>query len=255
MFFLQDLKQLFDPINPDKEVLSHRELTRSAKLESEFWLLQRLESVMEKANFRELDPDVVKRFLGEHQTPEGVKVMVDVDRYDVLRFWTLGFERPEVIETFWEKLRNKILKRPPRLPAEYYKRVVLAVRLKGSTRLLLKGFKEVPSNKLETLLPDGRVSISPIDKSILATSASIAASATGRICGACPSLKARPVHSSLGIPAVGPAVGAMEGPVRGSPGGYVRDSANDAIPNELLIIQHIAVMPASVHLVRSKSCK
>ena len=65
------------------------------------------------------------------------------ERYAVLKFWVLGHERPEVQRSLWERLGDYMLKRRPRLPEEYFKRVVVAVRLKSSDKLILKGFKEV----------------------------------------------------------------------------------------------------------------
>lgn len=70
------LQQLFDPLNPDKDTLTHRHLTRQDQLENEFWLLQRLSQIMEKANFHEIPTAEMNRLLTEHETGEGVKVRV-----------------------------------------------------------------------------------------------------------------------------------------------------------------------------------
>ncbi|CAL1547550.1 unnamed protein product [Lymnaea stagnalis] len=171
---LQELKVLFDPINPDKDTVKVREWTRSEKLDNEFYLLQQLEDVMNKANFHELPKAKVEHFLKEHQAQEGVRVSVDPSRYDVLRFWVLGHERPELQLSLSERILNKILRRPPRPPMEYYKRVVLALRLKKDSKLILKAFKEVPVESLEMLLPDGKIQMSSLDKTLLVTSGSIA---------------------------------------------------------------------------------
>ncbi|XP_005095666.1 transmembrane protein 143 [Aplysia californica] len=172
---LQELKVLFDPINPDKDTVKTREWTRGEKLDNEFWLLQHLEDVMEKANFYELPRAKVERFLQEHEAHEGVRVSVNPNRYDVLRFWVLGHEVPEVQLSLKERLMNKLLRRSPRPAAEYYKRVVVAIRLKKDSKLILKAFKEVPTSSLEMLLPDGTIQMSTMDKGVLVTSAGIAA--------------------------------------------------------------------------------
>ena len=97
------------------------------------------------------------------------------DAYDVLTMWALGRERPEVKITPLQKWLNKLLLRPVPKPAEYYKRVVLASRLKRDDKLLLKAFKEVPVNALEQLLPDGKIKMTKFDKGVISTSLFIAA--------------------------------------------------------------------------------
>lgn len=71
---IQFFQVLFDPINPDKDTIATRELNRREKLDNEFWLLQKLEAIMEKANFRMLPKDEVKRSLEEHKARNGVIV-------------------------------------------------------------------------------------------------------------------------------------------------------------------------------------
>ncbi|KAK3778074.1 hypothetical protein RRG08_044690 [Elysia crispata] len=171
---LQQLKALFDPINPDKDTVKTREWTRGEKLDNEFWLLQQLEDVMDKANFHEMPNEIVHQYLAEHEAREGVKVSVDPSRYAVLRFWVLGHEIPEAHVPFLEKIKDRILKRSPKKPLEYYKRVVVAIRLKKDSKLSLKAFKEVPANRLEMLLPDGTIQMSTLDKGLLASTAGIA---------------------------------------------------------------------------------
>ena len=65
---------MFDPINPDKDTISTRQWSRRERLDNEFWLLQSLEDVMQKANFHELSRPTVLGALEEHQAREGVRV-------------------------------------------------------------------------------------------------------------------------------------------------------------------------------------
>ena len=51
-----------------------RKLLQRERLDSEFWLLQKLASIMEKANFHELPQHVVKKALDDHLAGEGVRV-------------------------------------------------------------------------------------------------------------------------------------------------------------------------------------
>ena len=48
-----------------------------------------------------------------------------------------------------------------------FSRVIVAVRNKGSTRLRLKGFKDVPVGGLEQLLPGGKVRMRSFDRYLL----------------------------------------------------------------------------------------
>ena len=47
---------------------------RKERLDNEFWLLQKLAAVMEKANFHELSKPLVQQSLGKHLSREGVIV-------------------------------------------------------------------------------------------------------------------------------------------------------------------------------------
>lgn len=91
-----------------------------------------------------------------------------------MRYWVLGKETPAVIEPWYTSLYARIMKRPPVIPSEFYKRVVVAVRLKKDDKLILKAFKEVPVNALEQLLPDGKVVMSKLDRGILTASLGLA---------------------------------------------------------------------------------
>ena len=75
-------QRLFDPINPDKDTMETRQWNPRERQENEFWLLQRLEDIMESANFHELPEEVVNRAMGEHKVGEGVRVRVTI--YSVL---------------------------------------------------------------------------------------------------------------------------------------------------------------------------
>ena len=104
-----------------------------------------------------------------------LQVSVNPNNYDVLTFWALGRESPPVRVTTWEKIVSKMLGRSLPTSKEYFKRVVLACRLKRDDKLLLKAFKEVPVNALEQTLPDGKISMTKLDKGVINTSIIIAA--------------------------------------------------------------------------------
>lgn len=62
-------------MNPDKETAVTRKVSLKERLDMEFWLIQKLSIVMEKANFYELPKHVVDKALSEHDTREGVQVI------------------------------------------------------------------------------------------------------------------------------------------------------------------------------------
>jgi hypothetical protein len=88
----------------------------------------------------------------------------------------IGKEKPKANLPFYSKFMFWKKSVPKDSGPTYYKRVVVAIRLKGNQKLLLKAFKEVPINNLEMLIPDGRIMISKFDKSLLAVSAFFALS-------------------------------------------------------------------------------
>ena len=65
---------MFEPINPDKDTVSTRQVNKREKLDNEFWLLQKLAGVMERANFHELPRAFIEEALKEHDARHGVKV-------------------------------------------------------------------------------------------------------------------------------------------------------------------------------------
>ena len=145
---------------------------RNERLDNEFWLLQKLSKLLEKAHFQELSTERVEAALREHPVFEGVLVSVDTKKYDVLRFWALGQdEGPIEASNLRDKIvyaMNVLLRKAPR-KVPRYKRVVVMVRTKKQNKLMLKAFKDIPTNSLEYLLPEGKIKMSKSDRGIIAT--------------------------------------------------------------------------------------
>ncbi|XP_052816715.1 transmembrane protein 143-like isoform X2 [Mya arenaria] len=169
---LQDLKALFDPLNPDTDTVETRSWNPRERSENEFWLLERLDDVMERANFHEIPTAVMEQALREHDVSHAVKVTIDTSKYDVLKFWALGKEQiPDRLP--WYK---SWFTKPQDLPKPklYYKRLVVALRFKRDQKLTLKCFKEIPVNRLEMVLPDGKIDYSKKAQGLVATSVALA---------------------------------------------------------------------------------
>jgi len=150
-------------------------LSRKELLNQEYWLLQKVEQLLERANYYKVPRYLFADLLKEHDS-DGLTVSVNPDEYDLLKIWTRGTEIKK--RALWERFKSYLdfkfdrRKDPSITGAEYtaYTRVFVAVRSKGSNKLQLKVFKEVPCNKLEHLLPNGKIKMSTFDKRFLASS-------------------------------------------------------------------------------------
>ena len=134
-----------------------------------------MEKLLDKANYFQIPRHQFAELLKEHDS-EGVTVSVNPDDYDMLKIWTRGLETRK--RSNWERFKSYLNifvdKRKDRSITDpkyaVYSRVFVAVRSCSSKTLHLKVFKEVPCNKLEHLLPDGKIKMSRFDKQFLASS-------------------------------------------------------------------------------------
>jgi len=176
---LGELKALYDPLNPDKETLTLQKTSKKERLDNEFWLLEKLSNVLDKAHFYELPVEDVHEALKEHDAGDGVLVSVNPKKYDVLRVWVVGKEfEPSDTGTWYSRIAAGItrwFKQP--IKTERYKRVVIAIRAKKQTKLMLKSFKDIRCANLEHLLPEGKIRMTQFDQRILA--GTLAVGATG----------------------------------------------------------------------------
>ena len=76
-----------------------------------------------KANYFRIPHEVVSRFLKEHDTWEGVRVSVDVDKYDTLEIWTQDRTTASISWSVWLKQKLRSPFRPQRQEAEKYTHV------------------------------------------------------------------------------------------------------------------------------------
>ncbi|CAF0738976.1 unnamed protein product [Didymodactylos carnosus] len=167
---LNELKHLFDPLNPDNETHSTGKVSYRDKLDSEYWLLEKIDDVLTRANFNVLPKTIIvdKLLNNEHST---LNVKVNGYDYDILKFWILGRESvPDEHSPWYKRLftfgRKLSLPTQP-TTTDYFKRVILAVRLKGQDRLYLKAFRDIPLKNLTQLLPIGRIQIGSSEQQLL----------------------------------------------------------------------------------------
>ena len=160
-------------MDPDKDTIQTREVPMKELLDNEYWFLQKLEMLLFKANYYKIQRSEIFKLLKSHDTLEGVHVTVDPKQYSTLRIWTRGLSEGDI--STMQKLKSRmkgLISRNGRGPStfKYYTRVFVAVRSKKSRKLHLKVFKDVPCDKLEYLVPDGKIEMSKFDKGFLISS-------------------------------------------------------------------------------------
>ena len=65
---------------------------------------------------------------------------------------------------WWKKIFQK---NKHTVSRDYFKRVILAVRLKGQDRLYLKAFRDIPLENLTQLLPMGKLQVGNFEKQLI----------------------------------------------------------------------------------------
>jgi hypothetical protein len=94
-----------------------------------------------------------------------INVQINGHDYDVLKFWILGREQMSIEEkSWWKKIFQKKSQTSSR---DYFKRVILAVRLKGHDRLYLKAFRDIPLKNLTQILPVGKLQIGNFEQQLI----------------------------------------------------------------------------------------
>ncbi len=160
-------------MDPDKDTYRARKLSRKEVLDNEYYLLQKVEKLLDKANFFEIPRDTLLTELLHDKNRGGIIISVDPADYELLRIWTRGQERRK--QSWLTHLREYVgsLKTngpqtyPGSIPTTYYTRVCLAVRSKGDKKLYFKVFKDIRGGELEHLLPKGKIKMSSFDKGTL----------------------------------------------------------------------------------------
>lgn len=176
-FLSLSVQFLYDPLDPDKDTIRSKQLGKKDMLDTEYWLLRKVEKLLEKSNYFKIPPSQLQEMIREHDM-EGLRVSVNPKDYDTLMMWTRGKVSRETSQL--QRLGSLVMgylgtKGTPQ--RQLFTRVFVAVRPKSDKKLRLKLFKEVPCNKLEYLLPNGKIMMSNFDKGFLASSVVIGASA------------------------------------------------------------------------------
>lgn len=165
---LQQLKALYEPINPDQDTLQESSLTDAERLKKEQEVLGKLEPLLDQANFNSLSEDTLAFALAVNHPYDEVQVSVNLDQYEYIRFWALGERIGPLRVMTTLQAKKGFFGTSPRIPADrhYFKRVLIAARTKNA-HLVIKCFKDIPLEGLEQLLPAVRVRTSILYRALL----------------------------------------------------------------------------------------
>merc|ERR1719431_2289079 len=162
-------------VNEEDDSNSQTRLTKEQRESSvaltETRFLTLLRKVFKEANFQQLSHESMLSVLQEHNVGDGVMVSVNPANYSTLCFWVLDRREKKAkqldwVESIYDRYKSLTGRPTPELQ-DVFSRVIVAVRNKGSTRLRLKGFKDVPVGGLEQLLPGGKVRMRSFDRYLL----------------------------------------------------------------------------------------
>ncbi len=137
-------------------------------MDNEYWLLQKIDDLLHRSNFSELPRNILleKFIIQQDSSSSNVNVKINGYDYDVLKFWILGREQiPNEERSKWKRWFRR--SNPVTTSSDYFKRVIVAVRLKGQDRLYLKAFRDIPLQNLPQLLPIGKLQIGQFEQRLI----------------------------------------------------------------------------------------
>lgn len=142
--------------------------------------MKKLNDLLERANFTELSPEIViDKFLLHEDSLSSTNLQIRIDGYDydVLKFWIMGREQMSIEES--SSLKKFFFRKSSQTTMDYFKRVVVAVRLKGHDRLYLKAFRDIPLQSLTKLLPAGKLQLGEMERKCLLAATILGSTTTG----------------------------------------------------------------------------
>jgi hypothetical protein len=173
---LEQLKDLYAPINPDRDTRKVGVFAEEGKVS----FTNTLRDLLDKANYEKLSQEAIEAAFEESSLFQ-VKLKIDFDNFDEILLFTRGESiHTEQIKMFFGLIKKEIT-------FSNFDRVVIYIKYKdgvmpdaakgkpGAT--MLKLFQNVPRADVEMLFPDTRVAMRNIDKLIIGVPAVIGAAA------------------------------------------------------------------------------
>ena len=161
---LNELKALFNPLNPDDDSVDSRRASIRDRLDNEYWLLQKIDDLLNRSNFTELPRSILlEKFISQQDSSSSsVNIQINAQDYEVVKFWILGREQmPDEEIPRWKRWFRRARSN------DYFKRVIVAVRLRGQDRLYLKAFRDIPLQNLPQLLPVGTLQMGHFERRLI----------------------------------------------------------------------------------------
>ena len=154
---LQQIKQHYQPINPDNE-LTDLETSKRDYLES----MDSVRKLLIHANFQELDQQQIEYAL-EKISPYGLKIDINFEAFEQVALFYRGKTRKKIQTRDWKKLFLKMKSES----LISYGRLFLLIQYKDQQQkpgLHLKLFKDILRPDLEMLFPESQVRMKIFDK-------------------------------------------------------------------------------------------
>ncbi|CAK8674572.1 unnamed protein product [Clavelina lepadiformis] len=114
--------------------------------------------VLKEAGYDEVPEEIVEKCLKTKHIYENIELEVDYKKYVFARFWVRGRKEVEENSTDSSTALKSILGDED-AKRVLHERVLVASRSKNSSNMILKGFKDVPVDHFEALLPEAKVHI------------------------------------------------------------------------------------------------
>jgi hypothetical protein len=153
------ITRLYAMVNPDRETV-RRDTTcaiEDAHREVEACVYR----LLEKANFHQLSEVEIEDAIRAANS-HGLRIRVQPEMVESLAVWIRGPATATLCRRMWQApVRGK----PVEIPI--YRRLVVMARLRGSTDIILKLFRDIPVADIEALLPHATVGMSWLDRAII----------------------------------------------------------------------------------------
>lgn len=164
---LEELKDAYAPFDPDADPKPREVLTLEQREGHAQRLFDRLERLLQKANFRKLSPDELQYSLNTHNE-SGVEVQANLAIFDRLEIYIRGDVIGKKAFRNWSRFG-----RLQEVEICTYQRLALMFRLKPGAAsnqpvdpaaVVLKLFKNIPKSDIEMLLPGTQVRMTLVDQ-------------------------------------------------------------------------------------------
>lgn len=155
------IKQLYNPLNPDRELMLDE--TRQVEAES---CIDQLRELLIAANYTELNQQQIEYAL-QKTSPYGLEIGINFDAFSNISLYYRGKSQTQYFVRDWKKLYLK----KKTVSLIRYQRIFLVLQYKDQQYkpgLHLKIFKDILRPDLEMLFPESKVRMKALDKIKLA---------------------------------------------------------------------------------------